>query len=80
MVRLMLVLAPIACVLSAIAVSSTLVSYCKFMKPSPRDKPLFSKQGDVGALIVGALTIVLIMYTFHCTWVFSFFFSLSTFH
>ena len=35
MVRLMLVLAPIACVLGGIAVSETLKTYSRFMKPRP---------------------------------------------
>jgi dolichyl-diphosphooligosaccharide--protein glycosyltransferase len=73
MVRLMLVLAPIACVLSAIAVSETLKSYMKYLKPRPYGKtksvPEYMWQKEIAGIIVGGIACLFIFYVFHCTWV-----------
>jgi len=72
MVRLMLVLAPVACVLSAIAVSSTLESWMKYIKPKrTKDKNDVSYpfQQEVSSLVIFGVTVMLIFFVFHCTWV-----------
>lgn len=83
MVRLMLVLAPVMCVLSGIAVSHLLAKYIKSMEAaSATTKPLESKRQykkmeqqsggvkkEVAITFVGIVTMMLIVYTFHCTWV-----------
>lgn len=74
MVRLMLVLAPIACVLSAIAISTTLKTYSKFLKRSPTAKPkkgeaVYAGQKEIAWVVITGISILLIFYTFHCTWV-----------
>jgi len=65
MVRLMLVLAPVACVLGAIALSSTLTTYMKKLKAPASE----SNNKESGGVMVGVLTILMILYAFHCTWV-----------
>merc|ERR1719381_33647 len=80
MVRLMLVLAPVMCILSGIAVSSSLNTYMKYLDP-PAAKPA-SKGGKgkhdpaanprkegIAYIFIGLLTFFLMSYTFHCTWV-----------
>jgi len=74
MVRLMLVLAPIACVMAAIATSQSLRNYMKFVKPRPNrvsKKALveFPVQREIGYVLVGGVTMLLILYVYHCTWV-----------
>eukprot|EP01112_Ceratiomyxa_fruticulosa_P012586 TRINITY_DN3491_c0_g3_i1.p1 TRINITY_DN3491_c0_g3~~TRINITY_DN3491_c0_g3_i1.p1 ORF type:complete len:705 (+),score=140.54 TRINITY_DN3491_c0_g3_i1:176-2290(+) len=83
MVRLMLVLAPVACVLGAVAISSTLQTYSKYLKkPSPSASASSEKsakkgapqnnlpiQKELGAIMVGGIALLLIFYGFHCTWV-----------
>jgi len=72
MVRLMLVLAPIACVLGAIAMSRTLSQYMEYVKPNPRktkDKNDFPGKDKVGFGIILGLSFVLLVYVSHCTWV-----------
>jgi dolichyl-diphosphooligosaccharide--protein glycosyltransferase len=76
MVRLMLVLAPIACVLAGIAVSETLRTYSKFVKPRPygvakskdaaEDLPLAR---EIGYIMIAGTTMLLVLFAFHCTWV-----------
>lgn len=66
MVRLMLVLAPVACILSAIAASSLISSYIKCVKPS-RHEPVLGK--EAGWIVIAGLAAMLVMYAFHCTWV-----------
>jgi dolichyl-diphosphooligosaccharide--protein glycosyltransferase len=70
----MLVLAPIACVLSAIAISTTLKTYSKFLKRRPNAKPkkgeaVYAGQKEIAWVIITGISILLIFYTFHCTWV-----------
>lgn len=84
MVRLMLVLAPVACVLAGIGISSVLNTYMKNVEivssqqqPISKNQSKKSKQGDpsypikneVATFMVALVTFFLITYTFHCTWV-----------
>lgn len=67
MVRLMLVLAPIACVLGGIAISSTLE---KHLARNRREKPGdYQVAPDVSAAIVIAIGFFFVMYTMHCTFI-----------
>jgi dolichyl-diphosphooligosaccharide--protein glycosyltransferase len=74
MVRLMLVLAPISCVLAAIGTSHALRTYMKFVKPRPSkvDKKSFvefNSQKEIGYLLVTGVAILLVFFVHHCTWV-----------
>ncbi|XP_018576446.1 dolichyl-diphosphooligosaccharide--protein glycosyltransferase subunit STT3A [Anoplophora glabripennis] len=77
MVRLMLVLAPVMCILSGITVSHLLT---KFMKNTDSPKQLDHKKhkkqesnmtlkNEISTTFVAVITLLLISYTFHCTWV-----------
>lgn len=80
MVRLMLVLAPVMCVLSGIAISHLLSKYIKSVGVKPT-KPIENKRyqkkleqqtvvkSEVAIGFVALITVMLITYTFHCTWV-----------
>lgn len=70
MVRLMLVLAPVACCLGAVAVSSTLETYTKHLQAPPKAKsqPL-PAQREIAWVMVAGVTVLLVFYGFHCTWV-----------
>jgi len=72
MVRLMLVLAPVACVLSAIAVNATLEPWMKHVKPSKKSKgpdPSFPMQQETSFAVIFGVTLMLVFFVFHCTWV-----------
>lgn len=76
MVRLMLVLAPVMCILSGIAVSAMLTIYMRQVDPSKTaDKKSkkfdshFTMKSEIATAFVGMITFLLISYTFHCTWV-----------
>lgn len=76
MVRLMLVLAPVMCILSGIAVSAMLSTYMKQVDPNKNvDKKAkklesnFVMKSEIATVFVGLMTFLLITYTFHCTWV-----------
>lgn len=73
MVRLMLVLAPVACVLGAIAVSSTLETYARFIKPGAKSSKgatvEYPAQKQIAYVMLAGVAIMLVFYTFHCTWV-----------
>jgi len=73
MVRLMLVLAPVACVLSAVAVSSTLQTYMQFLNrpKGSRGKsiPVYPGQKEISLVMVAGVSLLLIFYAWHCTWV-----------
>ena len=81
MVRLMLVLAPVMCILSGITVSHLLTKYIKSVDSSGEKKVSDPKKlrkieqqsggvkSEVALAFVGVLTFLLITYTFHCTWV-----------
>lgn len=78
MVRLMLVLAPVMCILSGIAVSHLLSKYIRSIETSSqkadhkKSKKTDQQSGikpEVALVFVGIMTFFLITYTFHCTWV-----------
>jgi len=83
MVRLMLVLAPVMCVLSGIAISHLLAKYIKSVdagssskqgvESKRQHKKLEQQTGGVKSEVaigfVGVITLMLIVYTLHCTWV-----------
>jgi len=76
MVRLMLVLAPVMCILSGITVSAMLQTYMKQVDPEKTVEKKKSKlesnfemKSEVASLFVGLMTFLLLTYTFHCTWV-----------
>jgi len=72
MVRLMLVLAPVACVMGAIGISSTLETYMAYLKPKAgkgKGQISFPLQKEVSYLMVFGISLLLIFYVFHCTWV-----------
>ncbi|XP_069106727.1 dolichyl-diphosphooligosaccharide--protein glycosyltransferase subunit STT3A isoform X2 [Argopecten irradians] len=76
MVRLMLVLAPVMCILSGIGISATLTSYMKNLditkkakKPKKGEISNYPFKNEVASGVVFMITAFLITYTFHCTWV-----------
>jgi len=80
MVRLMLVLAPVMCILSAVAVSSLLHRYMPQVDPPPpaptdRRKGRAAQEAPpawthrVAQGFVGMLSLMLVSYTLHCSWV-----------
>lgn len=85
MVRLMLTLTPIVCVAAALALSSILDSYLVASSPSPEAKPkattedrsLRSTRNPVvgiysyfsKSVVVGSVTLYLLLFVAHCTWV-----------
>ncbi|CAG9863207.1 unnamed protein product [Phyllotreta striolata] len=77
MVRLMLVLSPIMCILSGITVSHLLMKFMKDIdttkqqehKKYKKSDANASFQSEVSTAFVAVVTILLISYTFHCTWV-----------
>lgn len=90
MVRLMLVLAPVMCILGGIAVSSSLSTYMKYLDKEKTGQAMSNgKQGSIGKqnrnkvgvtddnsqkegiawFFVLMMTLFLVTYTFHCTWV-----------
>jgi len=76
MVRLMLVLAPVMCILSGIGVSSTLTTYMKNLDVAHKDKKANKKpdhnypvKNEIATAVVTMMTVFLLTYTFHCTWV-----------
>ncbi|XP_067640974.1 dolichyl-diphosphooligosaccharide--protein glycosyltransferase subunit STT3A [Eurosta solidaginis] len=81
MVRLMLVLAPVMCILSGIAISHLLSKYIRCIDAGS-SKPVESKRqykkleqlssgvkSEVAIGFVSIITLMLVVYTFHCTWV-----------
>jgi dolichyl-diphosphooligosaccharide--protein glycosyltransferase len=69
MVRLMLVLAPAACVLAAIGVSQTLKTYMKAIKKKQRRKKQDGVPIEVSIVMIMGITFLLLFYVIHCTWV-----------
>uniref|UniRef100_V5GLQ0 Dolichyl-diphosphooligosaccharide--protein glycosyltransferase subunit STT3A n=1 Tax=Ixodes ricinus TaxID=34613 RepID=V5GLQ0_IXORI len=75
MVRLMLVLAPVMCILAGIGVSAMLTTYSKQMDAVPVDKKGRKHEGnyfmrsEVAQGFVAMMSILLVSYTMHCTWV-----------
>lgn len=75
MVRLMLVLAPVMCILSGITVSSILNTFMRNLDISRKDKKArkaeanYPIKNEVATGVVLMMSIFLLTYTFHCTWV-----------
>nr|XP_053653436.1 dolichyl-diphosphooligosaccharide--protein glycosyltransferase subunit STT3A-like [Cherax quadricarinatus] len=75
MVRLMLVLAPVMCILSGIAVSSMLSTYMKQIDDVKTEKKKAKFEGnyfmrsEIATFFVCVMSVFLVMYTLHCTWV-----------
>lgn len=72
MVRLILVLAPIACILGAIGFSSTLKSYMKYLNRSDVTrsvKETFAGQTQVAIVVATVLTGILVFFSMHSIWV-----------
>ncbi|KAJ8275624.1 hypothetical protein COCON_G00073760 [Conger conger] len=76
MVRLMLVLAPVMCILSGIGVSQVLTTYMKNLDISRPDKKTKKQQdstypikNEVASGMILVMAFFLITYTFHSTWV-----------
>jgi len=80
MVRLMLVLAPVMCILSGIAVSSSLSNQVKYLdtpktSQAPTDKRSKKAEAstpfrsEVAWTFTVLMAFFLVSYTFHCTWV-----------
>ncbi|KAI8853147.1 Oligosaccharyl transferase STT3 subunit-domain-containing protein [Chytridium lagenaria] len=71
MVRLMLTLTPIVCVASAVALSKLFDAYFTLKGPAVA-KPPVAAEGTLGhesAIVIGAMAILLCIFTWHCTWV-----------
>eukprot|EP00300_Choanocystis_sp_HF-7_P025024 c26662_g1_i1.p2 GENE.c26662_g1_i1~~c26662_g1_i1.p2 ORF type:complete len:721 (+),score=171.93 c26662_g1_i1:34-2163(+) len=78
MVRLMLVLAPIACVISALGLSSVLSGFMRNIRRGASASRRPAKKGDdsgpeytteLSMLIVFFLSLLMVAYVFHCVWV-----------
>ncbi|XP_042895752.1 dolichyl-diphosphooligosaccharide--protein glycosyltransferase subunit STT3A [Parasteatoda tepidariorum] len=75
MVRLMLVLAPVMCILSGIGVSSILTTYCKQIDVPQPEKKLkrhdntYFKRKEVSVSFICMMLVFLYSYVRHCTWV-----------
>ncbi|VDD92803.1 unnamed protein product [Enterobius vermicularis] len=78
MVRLMLVLAPVMCILAGIAISSTLSSYMKNLDGVAQHQVKHDKKerernypykNEVATTVVALVSMSLFLYVFHCTWV-----------
>ena len=77
MVRLMLVLAPVMCILSGIAVSSILSTYMRNLdlfdeartKKAKKVDPSYPVKSEIAGAIVLLMTFLLVTYMFQCTWV-----------
>ncbi|XP_041973833.1 dolichyl-diphosphooligosaccharide--protein glycosyltransferase subunit STT3A [Aricia agestis] len=77
MVRLMLVLAPVMCIVSGVAASSLLSLHVKDIEPKVEKHEMKKKKhennlvfrSEVGAVFVIVLGGLLVSYVLHCTWV-----------
>eukprot|EP00002_Diphylleia_rotans_P003907 TRINITY_DN1277_c0_g2_i1.p1 TRINITY_DN1277_c0_g2~~TRINITY_DN1277_c0_g2_i1.p1 ORF type:complete len:656 (+),score=126.30 TRINITY_DN1277_c0_g2_i1:70-2037(+) len=72
MVRLMLVLAPIACVVAAIGASSTLERYMEYQRKNFSRKEreqLVTFHQEISFFVITGISFMFLLYTFHCTWV-----------
>lgn len=77
MVRLMLVLAPAACVLGAIGISQTLKTFVGVIKQRAKESKKPQRKGaessgiptEVAAVMIIGIAFLLVFYTIHCIWV-----------
>ncbi|XP_057328323.1 dolichyl-diphosphooligosaccharide--protein glycosyltransferase subunit STT3A [Microplitis mediator] len=76
MVRLMLVLAPVMCILGGIGVSSLLLTYMKQLesnkvveKKSRKFENNYVLRGEIAMLFIAIVGMLFFSYTLHCTWV-----------
>lgn len=74
MVRLMLVLAPVMCILAGIGASSVLTVYMRNLDINKKEKKTkkfeqYPVKNEVASAVVIMISVFLLMYTFHCTWV-----------
>ncbi|XKL60525.1 hypothetical protein PGB90_007582 [Kerria lacca] len=77
MVRLMLVLAPVMCILSGVAVSSLLSNYMKDIDSKKMTEKKSKKSAEneselrsqVATFFVTGMSAMLILYVYHCVWV-----------
>ncbi|XP_014208067.1 dolichyl-diphosphooligosaccharide--protein glycosyltransferase subunit STT3A [Copidosoma floridanum] len=76
MVRLMLVLAPVMCILGGIGASSLLLKYMKDMdstkvvdKKAKKFESNYVLRSQIATLFVVVMCILFFSYTYHCTWV-----------
>jgi dolichyl-diphosphooligosaccharide--protein glycosyltransferase len=76
MVRLMLVLAPVMCILAGIAISSTLYTYVRNLEISQKQRTKSGKtdknypyKNEVAWGVISIISVFLVTYSFHCTWV-----------
>lgn len=72
--RLMLVLAPVMCILSGIAISSLLTTYMKDLETNEADKKNKKMENNtmktrVASTFVALVAFLFVTYTFHSTWV-----------
>ncbi|RLU26129.1 hypothetical protein DMN91_002295 [Ooceraea biroi] len=76
MVRLMLVLAPVMCILGGIAASSLLVTYMKQVetgkvvdKKAKKFESNYVLRSEIATFFIVVMCILFFSYTLHCTWV-----------
>ncbi|XP_066587742.1 dolichyl-diphosphooligosaccharide--protein glycosyltransferase subunit STT3A [Prorops nasuta] len=76
MVRLMLVLAPVMCILGGIGASSLLLTYMKQVesgktvdKKSKKFENNYVLRSEIATLFVAVMCVLFFSYTIHCTWV-----------
>lgn len=73
MVRLMLILAPIACIISAIGISSTYQNYLRNLRKTRKEKKSrgerFAFERETSLVVIFGVTVMLVLYVIHCTWV-----------
>merc|ERR1712137_254265 len=69
MVRLILVLAPISCVVAAIGMSSTLASYMSAIRGRLTGEPNRTIEKEIAWVMVFGMTTLMIFYAYHCIWV-----------
>ena len=67
MVRLILVLAPISCVVAAIGMSSTMSSYMSIIRGRASGEGKIEK--EIAWVMIFGMTTLMIFYTYHCIWV-----------
>lgn len=74
MVRLMLVLAPIMCILGGLAISNIMTTYMRTYQESERDAKKRPDKGvfrlkELSAIVMALSTFFLLQYARHCVWV-----------